>query len=161
MGQTTSFPTRRQWLLASLAAGTLALQGCAQLQASPADTAGLQAALDAPHRSADNRARDVFRHPLQTLKFFGLRPEHTVIELTPGGGWYTEILAPYLRERGRYIAAHFAADDPAPAHAARGLASNSAWRRPRPCTTARWWARCPRTAASVPTPPPPAAWTWC
>jgi predicted methyltransferase len=110
MAPTAPFLTRRQCLLASLAAGTLPLQGCAQLPSSTADTAGLQAVLDAPQRNAANRARDVFRHPLQTLQFVGLRPEHTAIELAPGGGWYTEILAPYLRDKGRYVAAHFAAD---------------------------------------------------
>jgi predicted methyltransferase len=58
-------------------------------------------------RSADNRARDRYRHPQETLEFFGLRPEMTVIEIWPSAGWYTEILAPYLREHGRYIAAHW------------------------------------------------------
>jgi predicted methyltransferase len=56
-------------------------------------------------RSPDNRARDQYRHPQQTLEFFGLRPEMTVLEIWPSGGWWTEILAPYLRTRGRYIAA--------------------------------------------------------
>jgi predicted methyltransferase len=56
-------------------------------------------------RSADNRARDQYRHPQQTLEFFGLRPDMTVLEIWPSGGWYTEILAPYLRDKGRYIAA--------------------------------------------------------
>jgi predicted methyltransferase len=49
-------------------------------------------------------ARDVHRHPAQTLEFFGIRDDMTVIEIWPSGGWYTEILAPYLRERGHYIA---------------------------------------------------------
>lgn len=109
---TTAFTTvtRRQLLLAALA--TSALPSRAQtLPATASDTA-LQAVLDAPHRSAANRARDVWRHPLQTLQFFGLRPEMTVVELTPGGGWYSEILAPYLRPQGRFYAAHFAADSP-------------------------------------------------
>lgn len=75
------------------------------------DTDGLQAAIAAAHRSAANRARDVWRHPLETLRFFGLKPEHSVIEVAPGAGWYTEILAPWLRERGRLIAAHYARDD--------------------------------------------------
>ena len=50
-------------------------------------------------------ARDGYRHPLETLTFFGVKPEQTVIEITPGGGWYSEILAPFLRERGKYVAA--------------------------------------------------------
>ncbi len=56
-------------------------------------------------RSPENRARDVYRHPKATLQFFGIRPDLTVIEITPGGGWYTEILAPLLHDNGHYIAA--------------------------------------------------------
>ena len=54
-------------------------------------------------------ARDVWRHPYETLAFFGLKPDQTVVELSPGGGWYTEILAPYLRAQGTLV---LAADDP-------------------------------------------------
>ena len=50
-------------------------------------------------------ARDKYRHPAETLAFFGLRPDQTVVEITPGGGWYAEILAPYLAEEGKYVAA--------------------------------------------------------
>ncbi|MEO6800121.1 MAG: methyltransferase [Rhodanobacter sp.] len=56
-------------------------------------------------RSAANRARDVYRHPKATLQFFGVRPDQTLIEITPGGGWYSEILAPLLNDNGHYIAA--------------------------------------------------------
>lgn len=56
-------------------------------------------------RSPENRARDVYRHPKATLQFFGIRPDLTVIEITPGGGWYSEILAPLLHDNGHYIAA--------------------------------------------------------
>lgn len=56
-------------------------------------------------RSAANRARDQYRHPKATLEFFGVRPDYTVIEITPGGGWYTEILAPLLKDNGHYVAA--------------------------------------------------------
>jgi predicted methyltransferase len=56
-------------------------------------------------RSAPNKARDVYRHPKETLQFFGLQPDKTVIEITPAAGWYTEILAPVLRDNGHYIAA--------------------------------------------------------
>jgi predicted methyltransferase len=56
-------------------------------------------------RSPENKARDVYRHPKATLQFFGVRPDLTVIEITPGGGWYSEILAPLLRDNGHYIAA--------------------------------------------------------
>lgn len=59
------------------------------------------------HRSAENKARDVYRHPLETLQFFGLRNDMTVVEIYPSGGWYTEILAPFLRDKGKYYAAGF------------------------------------------------------
>lgn len=71
----------------------------------PAADAALQAVLAGEWRSADNRARDQYRHPAQTLAFFGLAPGQTVVEITPGGGWYAEILAPYLRGQGQYVAA--------------------------------------------------------
>lgn len=74
---------------------------------APADksNAQLNAAIGGAWRSPTNRARDMYRHPAQTLAFFGIQPEQTVVEITPGTGWYSEILAPYLRERGTYIAA--------------------------------------------------------
>ncbi|KQQ56167.1 methyltransferase [Pseudomonas sp. Leaf127] len=62
-------------------------------------------ALAGAWRSVDNRARDGARHPKETLQFFDLRADQTVIEITPGGGWYSEILAPLLKDHGHYIAA--------------------------------------------------------
>ncbi len=59
------------------------------------------------HRSEKNIARNEFRHPQETLAFFGIQPNMTVVELWPGGGWYTEVLAPYLADEGQLIAAHF------------------------------------------------------
>jgi len=56
-------------------------------------------------RPAEQRARDKYRHPKETLEFFGLRPDQTVIEISPGGGWYTQILAPLLHDNGHYVAA--------------------------------------------------------
>ncbi len=67
----------------------------------------LDRAIAGDHRSADARARDRYRNPKETLLFFGLRPDMTVVEITPAAGWYTDIIAPVLRDRGRYIAAHF------------------------------------------------------
>ncbi|MGQ4660743.1 class I SAM-dependent methyltransferase [Lysobacter sp. F6437] len=71
------------------------------------DAAGtaLQAAIAGDWRDPANVARDRYRHPAETLAFFGLQPDQTVVEITPGGGWYAEIFAPYLRDGGRYIAA--------------------------------------------------------
>lgn len=80
-------------------------------QLALADTM-LDTVIAGSHRSTANQQRDIDRHPAQTLEFFGLRPEMTVVELSPGAGWYTEILAPYLRNQGKLIAA---ANDPASA----------------------------------------------
>jgi len=66
-------------------------------------TTTLQTVLTSSHRSLANRDRDKYRHPAQTLEFFGLRPNMTVVELWPGSGWYTEILAPFLAAKGQLI----------------------------------------------------------
>jgi predicted methyltransferase len=72
-----------------------------------AAAAAIDAALAGAHRSDANKARDKYRHPKETLMFFGLRPDMTVVELWPGtGGWYTEVLAPVLKDKGTYYAAH-------------------------------------------------------
>jgi len=70
----------------------------------------LRAAVDGDHRSAAFSERDGFRHPYETLSFFKVEPAMTVVEIWPAGGWYTEILAPYLKDEGVYYAAHFSAD---------------------------------------------------
>ncbi|WP_426699907.1 class I SAM-dependent methyltransferase [Rhodanobacter sp. Col0626] len=72
---------------------------------SDANAALLQKAVDGSWRSAANKARDTYRHPAETLQFFGIKPGMTVIELEPGGGWYTEILAPFLHDHGHLIEA--------------------------------------------------------
>lgn len=73
-----------------------------------ATLAALDRVLAGGHRSEANRARDPYRHPRETLEFFGLRQDQTVMEIWAGaGGWYTEVLAPTLREHGRYIAANW------------------------------------------------------
>jgi predicted methyltransferase len=83
---------------------TLALAAAAvAAQAQTADP--LKAAVAADNRLVGNVARDAARHPYETLSFFGIKPTDTVVELAPGGGWYTEILAPYLRDAGRLYAA--------------------------------------------------------
>ena len=67
--------------------------------AGPFDTA-----IAGAWRSDANKARDQYRHPAQTLKFFGVKPGQTVVEISPSGGWYTEILAPAMRGNGKYVA---------------------------------------------------------
>ena len=88
---------KRLILTALLATG---LAGAAQ-----ADDAALKAAIASKDRTPANVLRDGARHPYETLTFFGIRPNMTVVELSPGGGWYTEILAPYLRDNGKLIVA--------------------------------------------------------
>ena len=90
-----------------LAAG---LASCAPAPApenSAARQAALAAAIAGPNRTEANRARDIYRHPYETLAFFGVEPDDSVVEIWPGGGWYTEILAPYLASGGGilYVAA--------------------------------------------------------
>ena len=65
----------------------------------------LQKAIEGSQRTPAYVERDRFRHPLQTLDFFGMRPDMTVVEVLPGAGWYTEILAPFLRDQGQLIEA--------------------------------------------------------
>lgn len=65
----------------------------------------LEAAVAASYRTPEFTARDSARHPLETLTFFGLTPEMTVVEVSPSAGWYTQILAPFLNTKGQYIAA--------------------------------------------------------
>ena len=76
------------------------------------DVPALQAAVDNPARAPEQRARDVYRHPLQTLEFFGIAPDMNVVEIWPGLTGYTDILAAYLHDRGQYTAAIPAADLP-------------------------------------------------
>jgi len=73
--------------------------------------ANLQTIADGEHRSVEHRARNQSRHPAQTLAFFGIRDDMTVVEISPGGGgWYTEILAPYLRDNGVLYAGNYDPD---------------------------------------------------
>lgn len=64
----------------------------------------IAAAVASPARTPANLQRDRYRHPAETLAFFGVKPTDTVVEFIPGGGWYTEILAPMVNGRGRYVA---------------------------------------------------------
>lgn len=68
-------------------------------------------AFDHSHRSDNNKLRDEFRKPFQTLAFFGVKPDSKVVEIMPGGGWYTEILAPMLKAKGTFVAAHYTKDN--------------------------------------------------
>ena len=89
---------------------TLAAVAVSALAADAQDP--LAAAIASPSRTPKFTARDQYRHPLETLRFFGVRPNQTVVEIWPGRGWYMEILAPYLRAQGKYYAAIDAPDAP-------------------------------------------------
>jgi predicted methyltransferase len=76
-------------------------------QAAEVDAGKLHALVDGRQRTSKNSARDAYRHPYEVLSFFGVGADATVIEIDPGGaGYWTEILAPYLKDHGRYIAAN-------------------------------------------------------
>ncbi|MEE2001001.1 methyltransferase domain-containing protein [Alkalimonas sp. MEB108] len=70
----------------------------------------IQAAVEHSSRTAANKARDHYRNPVETLSFFEVAPHSTVVEISPGAGWYTEILAPLLHQQGTLYAAHFPAN---------------------------------------------------
>lgn len=91
----------------AVADSTAAVQAVTQDASAAPD---LEAILAGDHRSPENKARDKYRHPTETLRFFGLQPDTTVVEIWPGGGWYTEVIAPYVRENGRFIAAGYDPD---------------------------------------------------
>jgi predicted methyltransferase len=103
--------------VATLCISMQLLQGCENggVELSPIvpdeqASAQMTSILAGSHRSDTNKARDKYRHPAETLAFFSVTPDATVVEVWPGSGWYTEILAPYLRDEGRYIAAGFDPD---------------------------------------------------
>jgi predicted methyltransferase len=88
-------------------AATLALGALASIAATAplAQRSEIRAAVAASTRTPANVLRDKYRHPVETLAFFGVRPRDTVVEIWPGGGWYTEILAPLTKGKGTYYAA--------------------------------------------------------
>lgn len=95
----------RSRLPASGALALCALLVLATARAAEPSADPLAAAVASPGRTPEFVKRDRYRHPLETLRFFGLKPDQTVVEVWPGGGWYTEILAPFLHDHGTYYAA--------------------------------------------------------
>ena len=105
---------KRQFLILAAALGTIAAatgacsvtpEGGDPVSASASSRTALTAAIASPSRTPANVARDRYRHPAETLAFFGVDPTDTVVEIWPGGGWYTEIHAPYLANGGTYFGA--------------------------------------------------------
>ncbi len=92
-------------LLAIAAAPAMGAGPGTEAVAAAATDAALAAAIASPQRSARFVQRDAVRHPQAELEFFGLRPDMTVVEVDPGGGYWTELLAPYLKARGTYYVA--------------------------------------------------------
>lgn len=78
-------------------------------------------------RRSDDKARDIYRHPAETLTFFQIAPDQTVAEYAPGGGWYTRVLLPYLSDNGSYIAINRASDKPGNSWAEGFPAKASQW----------------------------------
>ncbi|MCB2112055.1 MAG: class I SAM-dependent methyltransferase [Parvularculaceae bacterium] len=106
-----------RFMMAGAGAAALVLAACGgsgtNADAAPDETptpdasALLDGAIAGENRSEEERARDAWRHPGETIRFFGVEPSMTVVEVWPGGGWYTKILAPYLKSGGgAYYAAH-------------------------------------------------------
>lgn len=94
-------------------------------------TDALTAILAGDQRTPEERARDVYRHPKETLLFFGIRPEMSVLEVWPEPGWYTQVIAPLVREKGKYYAAVIA-PDPTDKHITQRLADYRATLAARP-----------------------------
>lgn len=71
------------------------------------NASNVSAILESQHRSEENKARDQYRNPEKVIEFFDIKPQHNVLEILPGTGWYSEILAPYLKTSGKFSAATF------------------------------------------------------
>jgi len=106
--------SRRSALLSGLALASCGRKSTAPPAAPPKGAMTLREAVAGSWRSAADKARDPWRHPLESLEFWGLKPGQTVVEFWPGAGWYTDILAPYLAaNEGKLIAANLEPADPA------------------------------------------------
>ena len=99
-------------IAACLLSAAAALSLSAQAEMNAATRTLVESAINGEHRSAENKARDQYRKPLETLDFLGLDSTMTVVEIWPGGGWYSEILAPVLKDDGRFYAAQFDINGP-------------------------------------------------
>src|ERR1700761_4306944 len=103
-------PKRTSAAAVLVTASLLLASSCSTTSTREMTADALDTILAGSQRSAENSARDRYRHPKDTLLFFGIRPEMTVLEVWPEPGWYTEIIAPLVRERGKYYAAVIAPD---------------------------------------------------
>ena len=114
-------------VIVAIASAVIVMSGCttqsrppaADSHAMPAGAVSLDASINGPQRGERAKARDKYRHPKQTLQFFQLAPTQTVLEIAPGGGWYTDILAPYLRDTGHLYEAQYVSTSAQPNAAER------------------------------------------
>ena len=97
-------------LAAAALASAVLVAACAATSSRQTTAEALTGILAADYRPEESRTRDRSRHPKETLLFFGIRPEMSVLEVWPEPGWYTEVIAPLLRDKGKYYAAVIAAD---------------------------------------------------
>ncbi|HYB32952.1 MAG TPA: hypothetical protein VED45_05925, partial [Steroidobacteraceae bacterium] len=100
----------KQQLAAAVIACALVSNACTDVSSRQTTAEALTAILTGDQRTSEERARDVYRHPKETLLFFGIRPEMSVLEVWPEPGYYSAIIAPLLREKGKYYAAVVPAD---------------------------------------------------
>jgi predicted methyltransferase len=92
--------------------GAAALSACSPKPKGAAPPTTIEAAIAGPWRRPADRARDAFRHPLESLTFWGLKPGQTVVEFWPGAGWYSDIVAPFISATaGKFYAADLQASD--------------------------------------------------
>ncbi|ARD44664.1 class I SAM-dependent methyltransferase [Colwellia sp. PAMC 21821] len=103
----TTAQTFKKAFTASIVSATLLCSGFVNAHQDAHHQSQLEQAIAGDHRSANNKARDEYRHPKETLEFFGFNPSMTVVEITPGGGWYTEILAPAVKGKGKLYGAQY------------------------------------------------------
>ncbi|MEP6786152.1 MAG: methyltransferase [Sphingomonadales bacterium] len=92
---------KRAFMILGVLSALALTAGLSAKSVTPSVKTELAAAVAAPTRTAANVERDKYRHPAETLSFLGVKPTDKVVEIWPGGGWYTEILAPYLRDKGQ------------------------------------------------------------
>jgi len=97
-------------VLASVLAGAALIAGCVTTSGRETTASALDGILAGNQRTAADRARDAYRHPKQTLLFFGIRPQTRVLQSWPESGWYTKIIAPLVRPQGQYDAGVIASD---------------------------------------------------
>jgi predicted methyltransferase len=109
--ESPDMPRNRKLLLGTLSALVIAIVvACTTLSNRQVTSQALDSILAGTHRSEADRARDRYRHPKETLLFFGIRPEMKVLEVWPEPGWYTDVIAPLLRDKGQYYAGVIPAD---------------------------------------------------